>query len=129
LFLTPVRGGISHDDYTAKATEAFAALGIKLTGLHKHTDPVAAIAQASGCFVSGGNRFLIVKQLHELNLMDALRSAVANGTPYSGASAGSNIAGVMMQTTNDMPIVCPPSFQTLGLVPFNLNPHYSVTLG
>jgi dipeptidase E len=125
LFIPYARpGGISHDDYTAKAAEAFAALGIQLTGLHTYVDPVAAIKFAQGFFTGGGNTFLLVKQLHELSLMDALREAVEQGAPYLGTSAGSNIAGVTMQTTNDMPIVYPPSFQTLGLVPFNLNPHY-----
>ncbi|OCX54343.1 dipeptidase E [Mucilaginibacter sp. PPCGB 2223] len=117
-------GGISHDDYTVKAAEAFAALNIKLTGLHTYADPQTAIRNAAGFFTGGGNTFLLVKQLHELDLMDALRASVEKGIPYLGTSAGSNIAGVSMQTTNDMPIVYPPSFQTLGLVPFNLNPHY-----
>jgi dipeptidase E len=67
---------------------------------------------------------LLVKQLHELNLMQALKQAIENGTPYLGASAGSNIGGINMKTTNDMPIVYPPDFTTMSLVPFNLNPHY-----
>ncbi|WP_448698254.1 dipeptidase PepE [Mucilaginibacter sp. AW1-3] len=117
-------GGISHDEYTAKAAEAFAALNIKLTGLHTSADPEAAIRGAKGFFTGGGNTFLLVKQLHELDLMDNLKAAVEKGAPYLGTSAGSNIAGISMQTTNDMPIVYPPSFKTLGLVPFNLNPHY-----
>ncbi|UYQ92227.1 dipeptidase PepE [Chitinophaga horti] len=117
-------GGISHDDYTAKAAGAFAELGIKVTGLHTFSDPAAAIHQAKGFFTGGGNTFLLVKQLHEQGLMQVLKNAVENGKPYMGASAGSNIGGINMQTTNDMPIVYPPSFDTMGLVPFNLNPHY-----
>lgn len=117
-------GGISHDDYTAKAAEVFATLGISVKGLHTFPDPVLAIQEAKGFFTGGGNTFLLVKQLHELHLMDRLKAAVENGTPYLGASAGSNIGGVNMQTTNDMPIVYPPDFRTMGLVPFNLNPHY-----
>lgn len=117
-------GGISHDDYTAKAAEAFAALNIKLTGLHTYANPKVAIRNAKGFFAGGGNTFLLVKQLHELGLMEPMKAAVENGVPYLGTSAGSNIGGISMQTTNDMPIVYPPSFQTLGLVPFNLNPHY-----
>jgi len=117
-------GGISHDEYTRKAAEAFSAWGIQVKGLHTFNDPAAAIAQAQGFFTGGGNTFLLVKQLHELQLMDALATAVHAGTPYLGASAGSNIGGVNMKTTNDMPIVYPPDFTTMGLVPFNLNPHY-----
>jgi dipeptidase E len=117
-------GGISYDDYTNKVADAFAPMGIKVQGLHKFADRVAAIAQAKGFFTGGGNTFLLVKTLHEQGLMQALKEAVEKGTPYLGTSAGSNIGGVTMQTTNDMPIVYPPSFSTMGLVPFNLNPHY-----
>ncbi|MCK7557816.1 dipeptidase PepE [Chitinophaga sedimenti] len=117
-------GGISHEEYTARAAGAFEALGIKVTGLHTYPDPAAAIRAAKGFFTGGGNTFLLVKQLHEQGLMNELKAAVEGGVPYMGASAGSNIGGINMQTTNDMPIVYPPSFDTMGLVPFNLNPHY-----
>jgi len=117
-------GGISHDEYTAKAADAFATLNIGVKGLHTFPDPAAAIKQAKGFFTGGGNTFLLVKQLHEQGLMQPLKEAVESGIPYLGASAGSNIGGVNMQTTNDMPIVYPPDFTTMGLVPFNLNPHY-----
>lgn len=114
-------GGISHDEYTTRAAEAF---GIRLKGLHSFENPAQAIHDAPAFFTGGGNTFLLVKQLWELGLMHPLKEAVESGKPYLGTSAGSNIAGVSMQTTNDMPIVYPPSFKTLGLVPFNLNPHY-----
>lgn len=117
-------GGISYNDYTQKAATALAAWDIKVTGLHTFRDPAAAIKEAKGFFTGGGNTFLLVKQLHELDLVHTLKAAVEGGTPYLGASAGSNIGGINMQTTNDMPIVYPPSFATMGLVPFNLNPHY-----
>ncbi|WP_106529054.1 dipeptidase PepE [Chitinophaga niastensis] len=117
-------GGISHDDYTTKAAGAFAAIGVKVRGLHTFEDPAAAIKSARGFFTGGGNTFLLVKQLHELGLMQPLQTAVNVGTPYMGCSAGSNIGGISMQNTNDMPIVYPPSFETLGLISFNLNPHY-----
>lgn len=117
-------GGISHDDYTSRAAEAFEEAGIRVRGLHTFSDPVAAIKNAKGFFTGGGNTFLLVKQLHEQGLMPILRDAVNNGAPYMGCSAGSNIGGVTMQNTNDMPIVYPPSFETMGLIPFNLNPHY-----
>ncbi len=117
-------GGISHDDYTSRAAASFAAAGIQVKGLHTFENPASAIRNARGFFTGGGNTFLLVKQLHELGLMEALKAAVEAGAPYLGTSAGSNIGGVNMQTTNDMPIVYPPSFETMGLVPFNLNPHY-----
>lgn len=117
-------GGISHDEYTKKAAMVFSELGLQLRGLHSFDDPIAAIQNAKGFFTGGGNTFLLVKTLHELNLMQELKQKVEEGTPYLGTSAGSNIGGVNMQTTNDMPIVYPPSFETMGLIPFNLNPHY-----
>lgn len=116
--------GISHDEYTSKAAEAFSKIGKKLVGLHTFENPVEAIAQAKGIFTGGGNTFLLVKQLYKTEVMFALRAALLKGTPYLGCSAGSNITGLTMETTNDMPIVYPPSFQTLGMVPFNINPHY-----
>jgi dipeptidase E len=117
-------GGMSHDDYTQRVVTAFAAIGLSVRGLHTFSDPVQAIKEGEAFFTGGGNTFLLVQQLHELKLMDVLRDAVESGKPYLGSSAGSNIGGVNMQTTNDMPIVLPASFQTMGLVPFNLNPHY-----
>lgn len=117
-------GGISHDEYTAKAADAFKENGIGVKGLHTFENAAEAIRQAKGFFTGGGNTFLLVKQLHELQLMEVLKEAVTTGKPYLGASAGSNIGGVNMKTTNDMPIVYPPDFSTMGLVPFNLNPHY-----
>lgn len=116
--------GISHDDYTANAQAFFGELGIQITGLHSFKDPVEALNQGCAFFTGGGNTFLLVKQLHDLNLMSALKENVENGKPYLGTSAGSNIAGINMKTTNDMPIIYPPSFETMGLVNFNLNPHY-----
>ncbi|OYU85795.1 MAG: dipeptidase E [Flavobacterium sp. BFFFF2] len=117
-------GGISHDEYTLKAATAFAKMGKKLRGLHTFDQPALALQQAEGVFVGGGNTFVLVNQLYTLDLWDALRMAILKGVPYLGCSAGSNITGVSMQTTNDMPIVYPPSFTTLGILPFNINPHY-----
>lgn len=117
-------GGISHDEYTEKVREVFHSLNIKVRGLHTFTDPVEAIQQAEGFFTGGGNTFLLVQQLHQLNLMEDLKMAVEAGTPYLGTSAGSNIGGINMKNTNDMPIVYPSDFTTMGLVPFNINAHY-----
>jgi len=125
LFIPFARpGGISHDDYTAKVRQAFSKINREVKGLHEFENPAEAINQAEGIFTGGGNTFLLVTQLYKFNVMTVLADAVKNGIPYLGTSAGSNITGLSMQTTNDMPIIYPPSFQTLGLIPFNLNPHY-----
>ncbi len=116
--------GLSHDEYTTKAAGFFATLGIAVKGLHTFASPADAIQQAKGVFTGGGNTFLLTKVLHEQNLFPVLRARVEDGMPYMGASAGSNIAGLSIRTTNDMPIVYPPSFDAMGLVNFNINPHY-----
>ena len=117
-------GGISHDEYTSKVKTTFAKLNIAVKGIHEFENAVEAVKNAEGIFTGGGNTFLLVSQLYQNEVMEVLASVVENGTPYLGSSAGSNITGISMQTTNDMPIIYPPSFKTLGLIPFNLNPHY-----
>jgi dipeptidase E len=125
LFIPYARpGGISHDAYTDIVREAFFKINKSIKGIHEFINPVEAIQKAQGIFTGGGNTFLLVTQLYENNLMEDLAAIIENGTPYLGTSAGSNITGINMQTTNDMPIIYPRSFKTLGLVPFNLNPHY-----
>lgn len=125
LFIPYARpGGISHDEYTQKAAQVFTTIGIEVKGIHEFENPQDAVKNAEGIFTGGGNTFLLVTQLYKNNIMQLLSETVKNGTPYLGSSAGSNICGLSMQTTNDMPIIYPPSFQTLGLIPFNLNPHY-----
>ncbi len=125
LFIPYARpGGISYDEYTKKVAAAFQFINISVKGIHEFENPESAIKNAEGIFTGGGNTFLLVTQLYRNNLMQLLSETVKNGTPYLGTSAGSNICGLSMQTTNDMPIVYPPSFQTLGLISFNLNPHY-----
>ncbi len=125
LFIPYARpGGITHEDYTAVAQKAFSKIKKKVVGLHEFDNPVIAIKNAKGIFTGGGNTFVLVSQLYRHGVMEPLRQAIYLGTPYLGTSAGSNICGLTMQTTNDMPIVYPPSFKTLGIVPFNINPHY-----
>ncbi len=125
LFVPYARpGGISHDEYTQKVRETFARIDISVNGIHEFENPVEAVQKAEAIFTGGGNTFLLVTQLYKFNVMTILAETVKNGTPYLGSSAGSNITGLTMQTTNDMPIIYPPDFRTLGLVPFNLNPHY-----
>jgi dipeptidase E len=125
LFIPYARpSGISHDDYTKKVSEAFAKINISVKGIHEFENPIDALEKAQGIFTGGGNTFLLVSQLYKNNVIDTLEKVVKNGTPYLGTSAGSNICGLTMSTTNDMPIVYPPSFRTLGFVSFNINPHY-----
>jgi dipeptidase E len=117
-------GGISLDAYTEKAAEAFQNINKKVVGLHTFKNPAEAVTNANAIFTGGGNTFRLVNELYKNEVMGALRESILNGTPYLGTSAGSNICGLTMQTTNDMPIVYPPSFKTLGILPYNLNPHY-----
>ena len=125
LFIPYARpGGCSYEDYTKVVATAFAALDISVRGIHEYSDPKVAIQKAQGIFVGGGNTFVLVKQLYEEELLTPLKTAIETGTPYLGTSAGSNICGVSMQTTNDMPIVAVPSYKTLGCIPFNINAHY-----
>jgi dipeptidase E len=116
--------GISYDDYTQKVRNAFTKINKTVIGIHEFDSPTGAITSAEAIFTGGGNTFLLVSKLYENNIMNVLKNVVENGTPYLGTSAGSNIGGKTMNTTNDMPIVLPPSFETLGFIRFNLNPHY-----
>ncbi|MCK5825246.1 MAG: dipeptidase PepE [Ichthyobacteriaceae bacterium] len=117
-------GGISLDEYTKLAKEKFSQIGLNIKGLHEFEDKIDAIKNTDGIFTGGGNTFLLVKTLHDLKLMQEIKNAIELGVLYMGTSAGSNLTGINMSTTNDMPIVYPLSFDTLGIVPFNLNPHY-----
>ncbi len=116
--------GISHDDYTKKVRNVFEKIGIAVKGIHEFDYPIDAILQAEGIFIGGGNTFQLVSQLYNFQVMKAIADAINRGIPYLGTSAGSNIVGQSMKTTNDMPVVYPPSFATLGIFPFNLNCHY-----
>lgn len=125
LFIPYARpSGISHEEYTEKTALAFAKIKLNIRGIHEYENPVEAIQNAEGIFTGGGNTFLLVNELYRNKIMIPLKETLEKGIPYLGTSAGSNISGLSMQTTNDMPIVYPPSFQTLGLIPFNLNVHF-----
>lgn len=117
-------GGISYIDYTQKVSEAFATINIEVKGIHEFKNPKQAILQAQAIFTGGGNTFELVNQLYKHDLIHVLKQVIEAGIPYLGTSAGSNICGVSMKNTNDMPVVYPPSFATLGLIPFNINAHY-----
>lgn len=117
-------GGLPHDEYTVLVSRALGPLGLGIEGIHASSDPVRAVREAEGIFIGGGNTFLLLRELYALGLLDPIRDRVAAGMPYMGSSAGSNVAGATIGTTNDMPIVHPPAFEALALVPFNINPHY-----
>ncbi|XP_007501968.1 alpha-aspartyl dipeptidase-like isoform X2 [Monodelphis domestica] len=113
------------DAYAKTAREKFETLGYGLDSIHESSDPVEAIRKSEAIFVGGGNTFRLLKTLYDLNLIPEIRERVLHaGVPYMGSSAGTNIATISINTTNDMPIVFPPSLEALGFVPFNINPHY-----
>src|SRR4051794_28719050 len=112
------------DAHTAKVRDRFTQMGYDLESLHETADARAAVMRADAIFVGGGNTFRLLKALYDLDLLETIRARVTSGTPYIGSSAGSNIAGPTIRTTNDMPIVQPPSFEALGLVRFQINPHF-----
>lgn len=125
LFIPYARpGGISHQDYTEIVRIAFSKINKAVKGIHEFDNPKDAIKSAEAIFTGGGNTFVLVNQLYKNNLMSELRSTIESGTPYLGTSAGSNICGLTIGTSNDMPIMYPPNFNALGLIPFNINPHY-----
>lgn len=112
------------DGYAAKAKARFAILGYSLESVHAAHDPVKAVEEADAFFIGGGNTFRLLKALQDFSVIDPIRRKVSGGTPYIGSSAGSNVAGPTIKTTKDMPIVQPRSFDSLGLVPFQISPHF-----
>src|SRR5690606_16613404 len=112
------------DAYLQVVRSAVAPLGVAVDGLHQEPDPVAALRRAAALFVGGGNTFRLLSALQRTGLVEVIRERVQEGMPYLGASAGTNVAGPSLRTSNDMPIVPPASFEALGLVPFQINPHY-----
>jgi dipeptidase E len=112
------------DTYTSVMREALAPAGIEVTSLHQARDLTAAVAEAQAVFVGGGNSFRLLHALTTAGVLEELRQAAEAGVPYLAASAGTNLACPTIRTTNDMPIVEPRSLAALGLIPFQLNPHY-----
>lgn len=112
------------DAYAAKAAARFGEIGYTMTSAHSATDPKRAIAETDAIFIGGGNTFRLVKALQDLDLIDPIRARVRGGVPYIGSSAGSNVAGPTIRTTKDMPIVQPRTFDAIGLVPFQISPHF-----
>ena len=110
--------------YAAKAWERFRLFGLDLESIHEAENPRKAAEEAQGIFIGGGNTFRLLKALYQHRLIDTIRARVDDGMPYMGASAGSNVAGPTIRTTNDMPIVESPSLDALNLFPYQINPHY-----
>jgi dipeptidase E len=130
-FLGPVRRVLffpwalkDRDGYTAKVRERLGRMDFDVDSAHDAADPVRAVEDAEAVFVGGGNTFRLLKTMYELDLLVPLRRRVWEGMPYIGSSAGSNVAGATIRSTNDMPIVEPPTLSALGIAPFCLNPHY-----
>jgi len=115
---------LDRDKYTATARARFQKMGYELTSIHSAANPAQAVKETDAMFIGGGNTFRLLKALYDFDLLDVIRERVDAGMPYIGSSAGSNMACPTIRTTNDMPIVQPPSFNALGLVPFQINPHY-----
>jgi dipeptidase E len=113
-----------HDGYLRVMTERGLHADYALDGIHQHGDPVRAVEEAQGIFVGGGNTFRLLNDLYRFGLLDVIRDRVRHGLPYLGISAGTNVACPAIKTTNDMPIVQPPGLDALGLVHFQVNPHY-----
>jgi dipeptidase E len=113
-----------HDGYVKAMTDRGLHASYELDGIHRHGDPVRAVEEARGLFIGGGNTFRLLNDLYRYGLLDVIRDRVRHGLPYLGVSAGTNVACPAIKTTNDMPIVQPPSLDALGLVPFQVNPHY-----
>jgi dipeptidase E len=113
-----------HDGYVKAMTERGLHAGYELDGIHRHGDPVRAVEEARGIFIGGGNTFRLLNDLYRFGLLEVIRDRVRHGLPYLGVSAGTNVACPAIKTSNDMPIVQPPSLDALGLVPFQVNPHY-----
>jgi dipeptidase E len=125
LFVPYAGVQMSQAQYAGNVRKAFGEFGIKVTSVSEVPDPIAAAKSARAIAVGGGNSFRLLQLMYETGLLDVVRERVKTGMPYLGWSAGSNLACPTIRTTNDMPIVEPPSLSALGLVPFQINPHYT----
>tara|TARA_B100000809_G_C15130796_1_gene528330 strand:+ start:1066 stop:1776 length:711 start_codon:yes stop_codon:yes gene_type:complete len=124
LFIPFAAVTFSYDEYLNNVTKGLDNDSIVITSIHSYEDKQAAIEAADAIMVGGGNSFKLLNEVHENDLLETIQQQVKQGTPYIGWSAGSNLACPTIKTTNDMPIVCPPTFDALNFIPFQINPHY-----
>lgn len=127
LFVPYARTNANYGEYLERVRENFKAIGYEVTGLHTVDDPVRALTTAEALLVGGGNTFQLLQELHSHQLLMVIRERVLNGMLYIGWSAGTNLACPTIRTTNDMPVVWPERCDALGLIPFQINPHYTDT--
>ena len=124
LFIPYAGVAISFEQYEQMVQKAFSTIGIEIRSIHQFDDKISAIKNSAGLVTGGGNTFALLDTLYREDLIKTLTEQINQGTPYIGWSAGSNIAGPTIRTTNDMPIIEPPSFNALNLIPWQVNPHY-----
>ncbi len=126
LAFIPFAGvSITWGDYTNRVRERFGAWGYEVASVHDTEDPRQLLAHAGAIMIGGGNSFQLLNELYRFNVIDTIRQEVNAGKPYIGWSAGSNVACPTIMTTNDMPIISPPSLKALNLVQFQINPHFN----
>jgi dipeptidase E len=125
LFIPYAGISVSYDDYQQMVQSALSAIDVQVDSIHQFENPNIAVNEAQAIMIGGGNTFHLLHQLYQNQVIELIREKVKAGTPYIGWSAGSNVAGQSIRTTNDMPIIEPSSFNALNLLPFQLNPHYT----
>lgn len=124
LFIPYAAVTFSYDAYVEKVQERMAEIGHRIVGIHTFKDPIKAVHEAEAIIVGGGNTWQLVRKLHDYHLVSPIRERVYAGKPFIGWSAGANVACPTLRTTNDMPVIDPHGFDTIHLVPFQINPHY-----
>lgn len=124
LFVPYAGVTVTWNDYATRVAEVFGNFGVKVESIHLAKDAITSVNNAECIVVGGGNTFRLVQMMHQTGIMATISERVRSGIPFVGWSAGSNVACPTLRTTNDMPIIQPDSFETLNLIPFQINPHY-----
>lgn len=124
LFIPYAQVLMSHDKFAEQVGKRFSDMGYELESLHQSVDPLGAIKNAEAIVIGGGNTFVLLQHLYEIDILDLIRKRVEQGVPYIGWSAGANLASPNIMTTNDMPVIEFSSLNSFNFVPFQINPHY-----